>query len=138
MGYVELAEAEKKKAENSEAGFKKKALETGKKLSADIQKEIKEVVASHKTALLKDLADKMKAKAEKTAGEDAVPEAIAKMLKTITDQAELNIKGIETKLLQTTEKAVGTWIQDTARPWPKQQKHRSSERHKLFVHAIWT
>merc|ERR1719359_1016986 len=101
--YVEKAEAQKKKLENTEAGFKKKALETGKKLSTNIQKEIKDVLALHKTALMKDLADKMKAKADTTLGEEAVPEAVAKMLKTITDQAELNIKGIETKLLQTTE-----------------------------------
>merc|ERR1719473_674808 len=58
--YAEEAEARKKKAENSEAGFKKKALETGKKLSKEIQQDIKTIVGSHQKALLKELSDKMK------------------------------------------------------------------------------
>lgn len=113
--YAEKAVALQKQQENTEAGLKKKNVETGKKLSAEIQKEIKEAIGSHKTALVKELGEKMKAKVDKVLGEDAVPEAVTKMLKWITDQADLNLKGVETKLLQTTEKAVGGWIQDTAK-----------------------
>mmetsp|Transcript_2870 Transcript_2870/g.7977 ORF Transcript_2870/g.7977 Transcript_2870/m.7977 type:complete len:237 (-) Transcript_2870:156-866(-) len=106
--YIAVAEAQLKVVGEDEAKHKH-LVEKAKDLKNKLGTELKAAVSSWGEQLVKDLGTHLQRKTEEVLGPEfgqAGKDALAKQMQ---EAASLSSRGVETKLLQKLEEAVGTW-----------------------------
>merc|ERR1711972_438705 len=112
--YVAVAEARLKKADNINAQ-KKAFLDSAKKLKQELGTELKDTLHKWGTTLTAEPGDRLSKKALEILGADSDEHTREGMVKAIIDAASLGARGIETKLSQKLEDAVGGWASLSAK-----------------------
>lgn len=104
------ATAQKSAAEvDADKAAQQAFVDKAKELKSTLAKEMKETLQKWNAQLRSDLAAMVKEKTEKVLGEMVVPKANEKLYAMIADATDLGVKGVETRLVQKLDDAMGSW-----------------------------
>lgn len=84
-------------------------IDKAKELKSTLAKEMKETLQKWNSQLRSEMAAMVKEKTEKVLGQMVVPNANEKLYAMIADATDLGVKGVETKLVQKLDDAMGSW-----------------------------
>jgi len=111
--HAKAIEEQLKKEASSRSGAQALVREQGKKLQKALEKEVKDIIAVLGAQLSKDLGPRLRKKASETLGDEANASEMDTLVRTLTEAAQLQVRGMDTKLVQKIPEAVGTWAKDT-------------------------
>merc|ERR1712086_74291 len=106
--HVATAEATQKSA-NKADDKKDEFIKTAKELKEELNVRAKAVLSKWSKELEKEMASELRAAADKVLGGSAASTPKDKLLASVQDSLSLSTKGVETKMLQKLNEAVGSW-----------------------------
>jgi len=106
--HIAIAEAQMKSSTSDEAR-KRELMDSAKKLNAKLEAKMREALGSWGKALVKDLGEIVRSGSLEILGESSPEVPREELAKTMESAASLSVRGVETKLLQKLQEALGTW-----------------------------
>merc|ERR1712039_181089 len=111
---VAIAQAQLESADKEEKA-KQEMLKTAKALKSKLDAEVKSVLGKWSKSMVEDLGASIRSKTKEVLGEGSPSKPQETLAKTLEDAASLSSRGVETKLLQKLEEAVGAWVNNAAK-----------------------